>query len=212
MRVVLFQSVASLGLAGVIVEVKPGYFRNYLEPRGLALRESPSALRLLASRKKKIELMLVQEKSRAQEISSRIAEITLNFTMKAGEEGRLFGSVTGRDIMDALAQKGIEVDRHKIEIPDAIKTIGEHTARVRLFPEVVAELKIIVEAEKKQEEEAQEEDFAQMQRRRRSRRGAAAAADATAEAPEGGEAPEASAAEGASDAPEDTAPAAPPEA
>lgn len=207
MRVVLFQSVASLGLAGDIVEVKPGYFRNYLEPRGLALRESPSALRLLASRKKKIELMLVQEKSRAQEISSRIAEITLNFTMKAGEEGRLFGSVTGRDIMDALAQKGIEVDRHKIEIPDAIKTIGEHTARVRLFPEVVAELKIIVEAEKKQEEEAQEEDFAQMQRRRRSRRGAAAA-----EAPEGGEAPEASAAEGASDAPEDTAPAAPPEA
>lgn len=147
MRVILFQSVANLGMAGQIVEVKPGYFRNYLEPRGLALRETPGAVRLLASKKRKIEQILLKEKSQAEEARNILTGIELTFTLKAGEQGRLFGSVTNKDIAEALKEKGIEVDRHKIELPEAIKTLGRHIARVRLHTEVIAELPFTVERE-----------------------------------------------------------------
>ncbi len=150
MRVVLFQSVPNLGLAGDVVDVKPGYFRNYLEPRGYALPETPQTLNLLASKKKKIEQALLREKAQAEDAQGALSGITLRFELKAGERGRLFGSVTNRDIADALAEKGIEVDRHKIELPESIKSIGTHKARVRLHPEVVAEIDVVVEPENKE--------------------------------------------------------------
>ncbi len=183
MRVVLFESVSNLGLAGEIVDVKPGYFRNYLEPRQLALRESPQTLRLLASKRKKIEQALLREKSQAEAVCGAIAAITLTFTLKAGEHGRLFGSVTSRDVADALKTKGVEVDRHKIELPESIKSVGHHTARIRLYPEVVAELGIIVEAEKKSEEEiAAEQEAAEGRGRRRGRRKAQESSEEAGEA------------------------------
>ncbi len=149
MRVVLFQSVSNVGMAGEVVEVKPGFFRNYLEPRGYAMRESPGALRLLASKKKKIEQILLKEKSQAEEAQKTISAVTLSFKLKAGEKGRLFGSVTNRDIATALHERGIEVDRHRIEVPESIKSVGSHKVRVRLHPEVVAEVTVVVEAEMK---------------------------------------------------------------
>lgn len=145
MRVVLFQSVPNVGLAGQVLDVKPGFFRNYLEPRGYAMKETPGTLRLLASKKKKIEQVLLKERSQAEEAERAIAQVTLTFQLKAGEKGRLFGSVTNRDVADALQAKGIEVDRHKIDLPESIKSIGTHKARVRLHPEVVAELTVVVE-------------------------------------------------------------------
>jgi len=155
MRVVLFQSVPNVGLAGDIVDVKPGFYRNYLEPRGYAMRETPGALRLLSSKKKKIEQVLLKERSQAEEAEKAISAIELSFRLKAGEKGRLFGSVTNRDIADALNAKGVEVDRHKIELPESIKTVGSHKARVRLHPHVVAELTVMVEPDQVVAVEAQ---------------------------------------------------------
>jgi len=141
-------------MAGQIVDVKPGYFRNFLEPRGLALRETPGAVRLLASKKRKIEQILLKEKSQAEEARNVLTGIELTFTLKAGEKGRLFGSITNKNIAEALMEKGIEVDRHKIELPEAVKTLGRHVARVRLHTEVIAELPFTVEREQGAAEQA----------------------------------------------------------
>lgn len=153
MKVVLFQSVPNLGLAGQSVDVKPGYFRNYLEPRGFAMQETASTLRLLAARKKKIDAQLLKEKGEAETVARQLEGITLTFTLKAGEKGRLFGSVTASDIAKALAEKGITIDRHKIELTEALKTVGPHHARARLYPGVAAELAIVIEAEARKEDE-----------------------------------------------------------
>ena len=145
MKVVLLKSVDNLGQAGQPVEVKPGYFRNFLEPRAMALRATPANMRLVESKKKKLESMVAKEMSDAEEIQQKLEGLKLTFKLRAGEAGRLFGSVTARDVMDEIKNvANVEVERRKIEM-DNLKTLGEHPVRVRIYPGVAATINVDVE-------------------------------------------------------------------
>jgi large subunit ribosomal protein L9 len=147
MKVILFESVPNLGTRGSIVSVNAGYFRNFLSPRKLAVEATEANQAHLADKVKRLERLNEAELNSAKTEAQKIESQTLTFRLKAGEEDKLFGSVTSANIADALAEKGIEIDRHKIAIPEAIKRLGTHTVEVRLHHTVTANLKIVVEKE-----------------------------------------------------------------
>jgi large subunit ribosomal protein L9 len=156
MKVILVESVAKLGEAGKTVEVADGYARNYLIPRRLAVPADQASVRQLAHRKREIERQQAKKLERADNMAARLEAIVVRVTAKAGEAGRLYGSVTPADVsQDLEKQHGITIDRHHIELPDAIKVVGEHEAIVRVAPEKRARLRIAVEPlEEAEEEEA----------------------------------------------------------
>ncbi|MDK2971719.1 MAG: large subunit ribosomal protein [Candidatus Sumerlaeota bacterium] len=158
MKVILFRSVDGLGSAGQVVDVKRGYHRNYLAPRGYAREASRANLALMESRRKKIEAMVARERAVAAESAGELTGIKLTFEMRANDKGQLFGSVTSQDIAKALAEKGLKVDRRKIELAEHIKSLGTFPFRIRLYPGVYADLEVIVERFLRPEErEAMEE-------------------------------------------------------
>ncbi|HDP95329.1 MAG TPA: 50S ribosomal protein L9 [Candidatus Aminicenantes bacterium] len=147
MKVLLTREVDKLGIVGDVVDVKPGYARNFLLPRGLALNVTPHNVALMERRKIKYlkELESLREKAEAQKES--LEAVLLEFERKAGENGVLFGSVTTTDIETYLAEKGFEVDRKRFHLPEAIKKVGEFTCLFKLHPEVTAEMRIRVKPE-----------------------------------------------------------------
>jgi large subunit ribosomal protein L9 len=145
MKVILADEVRGLGHRGATVEVKKGYARNYLIPEGLALEATPANLRRLSEDKKKYEEKMLREKSVSEEVSRKMEGLTVIVSKKAGEEGHLYGSVTPAEIADALASKGIEVDRRRIELEEPIKRLGTHTVHVKLHRDVTAVLTVEVE-------------------------------------------------------------------
>ncbi|MCB2157000.1 50S ribosomal protein L9 [bacterium] len=145
MKVVLFKSVDNLGAAGEVVDVKRGYFRNYLGPRGYAKMATRGNLALVESQRKKIEAMVARERSEAQVAAQDMTGVALTFQLRANDRGQLFGSVTTTDIAKALHEKGYEVDRRKIELSEHIKALGDFDVKIRLYPEVYAEVKVTVE-------------------------------------------------------------------
>ncbi|HEY6947579.1 MAG TPA: 50S ribosomal protein L9 [Gemmatimonadales bacterium] len=147
MEVILREDVKSLGKAGELVRVRPGYARNFLLPKGLAYEASEGNKKRIAAETRARTTRLEAEKGEAQAFAARLAAVTVTLTGKAGEEGRLFGSVTAQDIADGLAQQGIQVDRRRIELEHPIKLLGFHTVTVRLHPEVHAEVRVQVVAE-----------------------------------------------------------------
>jgi len=161
MKVVLFRSVDNLGQAGEVVEVKPGYFRNFLGARGFAKVANRQNLALMESRRKKIEAEVAREKAQAESQKSEVDGTQLTFELRANDRGQLFGSVTTGDIAAALAAKGMPVDRRKIEIGEPIKSLGEYHIRIRLYPEVYGDVVVTVERQLRPEErealEAEEE-------------------------------------------------------
>ncbi len=144
MKVLLTEEVDKLGIVGDVVEVKPGFARNFLLPRGLALPVTPHNISLMERRKIKYlkELESLREKAESQKQS--LEALVLEFHRKAGENGVLFGSVTTTDIESYLEEKGFEVDRKRFHLPEAIKKVGEFTCHFKLHPEVTAELTIKV--------------------------------------------------------------------
>jgi len=152
MRVVLFRSVDNLGSAGEIVDVKRGYYRNYLGPRGYAKVASRENVAEMESRRKKLEAMVARERSEAEQIAEAISGTELNYTMRSNDAGQLFGSVTSMDIARSLEDLGHVVDRRKIEMPENIKALGKFEIRIRIYPEVYAEVTAIVERELRQDE------------------------------------------------------------
>lgn len=132
-KVILRQDVPNLGQAGDIKQVAPGYFRNFLAPRGLAVEASRSQLKQLENVKSAHAGQAAKVKARSSEQANQLAGITLRIPVRLGEQGRIFGSVTNRDIAEALSQQaGVTVDRHNIDLDDPLKSLGTHSVPVKL--------------------------------------------------------------------------------
>lgn len=147
MEVILRDDVRSLGKAGELVRVKPGYARNYLLPQGLAYEATEGNKKRIAAETRARGARLASEKAGAEAFAATLGALTVTVSGKAGEEGRLFGSITAQDIAAALAAQGHEVDRRRIELDTPIRSLGEHTVAVRLHPEVHADVRVTVVAE-----------------------------------------------------------------
>ncbi|MBW1690586.1 MAG: 50S ribosomal protein L9 [Deltaproteobacteria bacterium] len=154
MNVILMQDFEPLGFEGDIVDVARGYARNYLIPKGLATEATNANLKALEQRKGKILVKRTKDKEEAERVREKISEITVRVKAKAGEEGKLYGSVTSRDIAQHLDEQGVEVDRRKIIIDEAIRSLGEYEVPVKLHPEVAATIKVVVEEEEKPQDES----------------------------------------------------------
>lgn len=146
MKVILKEDVEHLGKLGDLVNVKPGYGRNYLIPQGLAVSATVGNVRQIEHQKKLIAAAASARRGAAQSLASRIEHAKLVINAQAGAEGRLFGSVTNRDVEEALLKAGITIDRKQIVLTDAVKAVGEHTAMVKLGHEVEAKVKFTVVA------------------------------------------------------------------
>ena len=145
MKLILTQEVSGLGAPGDVVEVAGGYGRNYLVPRGLAMRWTRGAEKQIDLIKRARSVREIRGVDDAREAASRLASLTVRLQTRAGSGGRLFGSVSPADIAAAVkAAGGPELDRRKIEIRNPIKTVGSHQVAVRLHPEVSATLDIEV--------------------------------------------------------------------
>jgi large subunit ribosomal protein L9 len=149
MKIILQRPVEKLGDPGDIVEVADGYARNYLVPRGLAIRAEKGALKHAQDLSRAHRSRRSKQKVEFEALASKlIAAGPLRISAKAGEEGKLFGSVTAADIAMAVAQQtGVEIDRRDVHLDDAIRSVGSHEVRVRLFPEVEPVLTVEVAAE-----------------------------------------------------------------
>ena len=147
MKVILLQELTKLGSPGDVVYVADGYARNYLIPRGLAEAATAQRLKEVEQQKEKQAKMEEKALAEAQSTAQKMEQVTLRVKTKAGEEGRLFGSITNSDIADLLAEKGFTVDKKKIDLPDPIKSLGEHTVEVKLHKEVIVPVPVQVEAE-----------------------------------------------------------------
>ncbi len=144
MKVILKEDVEGLGKAGDIVNVKDGYARNYLIPRGLAIRATDKNVKSLEKQKRMILERIDKERRRLKQFAERLSELTVKIKKKAGEEGKLFGSVTTKDIAEALESMGYEIDRKKIILDEPIKSIGNYTVKIKLASEIEAELAVEV--------------------------------------------------------------------
>ena len=145
MIVILRKDVKGTGKAGDVVKVSDGYARNMLLPKGLAKEASDGNIRNLEKQKEIAAAKRAEQKAAAQETAEKLEKITLEIKTKGGESGKLFGSITSKDIADALEkQEKIKVDKKKIEMSSPIKQAGQNTVTIKLFSEVSAELKVNV--------------------------------------------------------------------
>ncbi len=146
-QVILRQAVDDLGDIGEVVDVRPGYARNFLIPQGIAYEATDANQKRFEEERKHILDRSARELDRAKAAAERIEGQSVSFTVRAGEEGKLFGSVTASDISEALAAKGLEVDRHLIRLEEPIKQLGVYRVAVRLHAEVRPEVTVWVVAE-----------------------------------------------------------------
>jgi len=144
MRVILKQEVHNLGDAGEIVKVANGYGRNFLLPRGFAIPASEGSIRQLEHQKRVADAIRRKQLAGAKELGAKLDSTAITLRREAGEDDKLFGAVTNREIAEALAAEGIEVDRRSIHLPEPIKAIGLFTIPVRLHREVEANVRVYV--------------------------------------------------------------------
>ena len=147
MEVILRQDVDELGLEGDVVKVAKGYARNYLIPQLMALEATEHNRKALELQRKKIELKRVRVKEEAEKVKASMEEVVLTFSQKAGEEGKLYGSVTSMDVASQLKDQGIDIDRRKIVLEKPIKEVGEFQVEIKIYPEVTAAIKVVVKAD-----------------------------------------------------------------
>jgi len=147
MKVILTKDMDNLGKAGAMVEVKPGYGRNYLLPRQLAVPATAKNMRQLEHQKSGILSRAAKEKTNMAAMANKLNAIELRFTRKSCAENKLFGSVTSKDIHEQLVAQGYEVERKQIHLPEPLKEIGTHEVQVKLHSEVSAKIKVTVAAE-----------------------------------------------------------------
>jgi large subunit ribosomal protein L9 len=144
MQVILKEDVHNLGKAGELVKVKPGYGRNYLIPQGKAVVATAGNVKQIEHEKKIIAAKQATLAKDAQAMVDRLASIEVQIERQAGEEDKLFGSVTSRDIAEALKDKGVTIDHKKVHMPEPIKTIGYHTIDIKLATNVTGKIKVVV--------------------------------------------------------------------
>jgi len=147
MEVILRADIDKLGRQGDVVKVTVGYGRNYLVPRGLAMAVTNENKALIAREKKALEQRLLKERADMQVIADKINGIRMVAPRKVGENDVLYGSVTSSDIAEWLAGKGVEIDKRKVQLEEPIKKLGSHEVKIKLHPEVEAQLKILVSKE-----------------------------------------------------------------
>ncbi len=148
MEVILRQDIAKVGKAGQVIEVKDGYGRNFLIPRGLAYPATESHKRQVAADAKRRTAQAAATRAEAEELAQKLATTDLTFTAKTGEGDRLFGSITSADIAGKLAEMGFVVDKRDVELPEPIKMIGVSKVTIRLHPDVRPEVRVwVVKAE-----------------------------------------------------------------
>ena len=158
MKIILTQEVAGVGSAGDVAEVKDGYARNYLIPKGLGATVTPESLRKLESLKKKIRQEEMERMGMLRELAARLNSLSLTIQAKVSDEGHLFGSVSAAMIHEALISEGIELDSKAIRLEEHIKEVGVYTVPVHLHPEIQAKLRVWVVEERSEEEKKKEEE------------------------------------------------------
>jgi large subunit ribosomal protein L9 len=147
MQVILQEDIEKLGARGQVVEVAPGFARNYLLPRKLALEASSANLKRLEKIRVTLSKRTATEKEAAEQQASLLNNVTVRLTRKAGENDQLFGSVTAADLAEALAAQGFTIDRRRIALDEPIKIVGESAVPVKLVHGVSAQFKVVVERE-----------------------------------------------------------------
>lgn len=147
MEVILRQDVEGLGQRGQVVKVAEGHGRNYLLPRGLALAVTPANKAMIEKERRAHQARLAREKAECESLAERIAAIRFVAPRKVGENDVLYGSVTAGDVAEFLKAKGIEIDKRKVLLEEPLKKLGDHEVKVKLHPEVVATMKVLVSKE-----------------------------------------------------------------
>jgi len=144
MEVILRQAVENLGHPGDLVKVSPGFARNYLLPRGIAYEATPGNLKRIAQEKQRLEAAETSRRDTAQELADKLEQVSLTFSARVGEEGKLFGSVTAADIAQQLEAQGFHVEKRQIDLHEPIRTLGVYRVPVRLHADVKPEIKVWV--------------------------------------------------------------------
>jgi large subunit ribosomal protein L9 len=144
MEVILREHVDNLGRRGDVVKVTPGYARNFLLPRKLALPVTAGNRKIIDSERKKAEARELEERQQAEAFASRIGQLELSIGRRVGETEQLYGSVTSADLAEALGEKGLDVDRRRIQLDEPLKTLGAFSVPVKLHRDVTATLKVTV--------------------------------------------------------------------
>jgi|YNPMSStandDraft_1061717.scaffolds.fasta_scaffold01858_13 large subunit ribosomal protein L9 len=147
MEVILLKDVPGLGRSGEIKEVPEGYARNYLIPKGLAVKSTKGRIKDIELRKSAIETKVLREKDSAMRLAERLKGTSLTFKVRVGEENKLFGSITSGDIAEELNKKGFNIDKHQIVLKEPIKCLGTYEVTVKLGFGVSAPISVVVERE-----------------------------------------------------------------
>jgi large subunit ribosomal protein L9 len=142
MEIILREDVQHLGKVGEVVKVKDGYARNYLLPKGLAYPATEANKKKIAYESERVANQRAAEKTAAETEATRLADVQLTFTVKVGEEEKLYGSVTASDIQRRLEEVGIHVDKRKIDLPEPIRELGEFRVAIKIHPEVRPEVRV----------------------------------------------------------------------
>jgi large subunit ribosomal protein L9 len=147
MKVILTKDLENLGRAGALVEVKPGYGRNYLLPRNLAVLATAKNIRQLEHQKAGILSRAAKDKQNMTAMAQKLSAIEVKLSRKVGEQNKLFGSVTSKDIHEQLVAQGYQVERKQIHLPEPLKEVGTHEVEVKLHAEVSAKVKVTIAPE-----------------------------------------------------------------
>ncbi|HVX89714.1 MAG TPA: 50S ribosomal protein L9 [Gemmatimonadales bacterium] len=145
MEVILRQDVPSLGKAGQVVKVKDGYARNFLFPKSLAYEATDGNKKRIASEQAAMAAKRAAEKQEAEALAARLGALTVTITAKAGDEGKLFGSIGGNDIAVALEKLGHAVDKRRIDLEHPLKAVGEYTVPLKLHADVTARIRVTIQ-------------------------------------------------------------------
>jgi large subunit ribosomal protein L9 len=144
MEVILREAVEKLGHPGDVVKVSPGFARNYLLPRGIAYEATPGNLKRIAQEKDRLEQAENARRAAAQEVANKLEPVSLTFSARVGEEGKLFGSVTSGDIAQQLEAQGLHIEKRMIDLHEPIRALGVYKVPVKLHADVKAEIKVWV--------------------------------------------------------------------
>lgn len=147
MKIILKKDVESVGRAGDLVNVSDGYARNFLIPRGLGIEASSKSMKVLKNEMDIVERRVQKEKKAAQSMVERLEGVTCNIFRKVGQQDKLFGSVSTKDIGDALREQGIEIDKRNILLEEPIKSLGEFSVKIKLHSGISADIKVVVAGE-----------------------------------------------------------------
>ncbi|HEX4469275.1 MAG TPA: 50S ribosomal protein L9 [Gemmatimonadaceae bacterium] len=144
MEVILRRAVENLGKPGDVVKVKNGYGRNYLLPHNLAYEATPGNLKRIQQERDRLDAAEGQRRDSAQEVATKLEQVSLTFSARVGEEGKLFGSVTAADIAQQLEQQGFHIEKRQIDLHEAIKSLGVYRVPIRLHADVKPEIRVWV--------------------------------------------------------------------